>query len=136
MMHSMNPTMYFIFVSTDSADADRLETVLHGLDRGKNLLSIKNGFDLIQFLQDVKRGESYPDLIIMSTKMTRLTGRELMELLKADDIYCLIPILVFLPELNGDDDVFYKRFGVETMVTPNVEDEWVSAAKRMCTVCE
>jgi hypothetical protein len=68
--------------------------------------------------------------------MTRLTGRELMELLKADDIYCLIPILVFLPELNGDDDVFYKRFGVETMVTPNVEDEWVSAAKRMCTVCE
>ena len=51
-------------------------------------------------------------------------------------MYCLIPILVFLPELNGDDDVFYKRFGVETMVTPNVEDEWVSAAKRMCTVCE
>ena len=136
MKHSIDPTMYFIFVSTDSEAADHLEAVLHSLDKEKNLLSLKNGFDLIQFLQDVKRGESYPDLIVMSAKMTRLTGRELMELLKSDDIYCLIPILVFLPELNGDEDIFFKRLGAETMVTPNIEDEWVTAAKRMCAVCD
>lgn len=127
--------MYFIFVSTDRPAVELLEKVLHGMDQQKTLLSVSNGYDLIHFLQNIKRGESYPDLIILSVKMARLGGMELLALLKSDDMYCLIPVLMLLKEGDTVEEVSCQRFGTETMIYPGQRKEWLEAAKRMCTIC-
>ena len=67
--------------------------------------------------------------------MARLSGRELLELLKTDDIYRLIPVVVFLPESNIEDEEFFSSLGTETIVTPNIPKDWVSAAQKLCAAC-
>lgn len=128
--------MFFMYVSTEVSGFEQLEKELNFIDHNKKLVAVSNGYDLIQFLQNVKKGDSYPDLIILSTKMSRLKAREVLELLKSDDIYCLIPIVIFLSELEGEDDDFCRRLGAETMLTPAGNNEWQNAAKKMCTLCD
>lgn len=127
--------MYFIYVSNDIDAVELLEQVLHRVDQSKILLAVPNGYDLIQFLQNVKRGEAYPDLIILTTHFARLGGKELLELLKTDDIYRMIPVLMFLSNDNEEDAAFCKRLGTDYLVTPTVKKDWIKAAKRMCTSC-
>ena len=128
--------MYFIYVSNDAQATDFFEDVLHKIDRKKILITVPNGYELIQFLQNVKRGESYPDLIILTPDHLRIDGKELLELLKIDDIYCLIPVVMLFPEeINAKDEAFCKRLGSDFMVAPKLQNEWISAVKKMCAAC-
>src|ERR1700694_592857 len=101
--------MYFIYVSNDADTIELLEEVLHRVDKDKFLLAVGNGYDLIHFLQNVKRGEAYPDVITLATNLSRLNGKELLELLKTDDIYRLIPVVVLLAETNKADEAYCQQ---------------------------
>lgn len=127
--------MYFIYVSNDAQATDIFELILSKVDRKKILITVPNGYELIQFLQNVKRGESYPELIILTPNYLRLSGKEVLELLKSDDIYCLIPVVMLLNEITEDDEAFCKRLGTEFMLAPKLHKEWTNAVKKMCSVC-
>ena len=127
--------MYFIYVSSDIVSIDCLEEILFGLEHKKFLLSVNDGFDLIQFLEGVKAGEAYPDLIIFPMEMARLNGRELLELLKSDDMYCLIPVIMFLSEKEMEEEMHFRKLGAETIPTPLIHFDWINAAQKMCTMC-
>lgn len=123
--------MYFIFVSND-IEANRLfESVLHTVDPQKILITVSNGYDLIQFLQNVKFGEAYPELIILTPKFLRLGGLDLLELLKTDDVYRLIPVMMLLPESNIQHENFCDRLSTEFLIVPKNETEWISAINKM-----
>jgi CheY-like chemotaxis protein len=126
--------MYFIFVSNDIEAVRNFEEVLHAADAKKILVTVSNGYDLIDYLQNVKRGQPYPDLIIITQKFLRITGIDLLELLKTDDMYRLIPVLMMLLEDNDEQHALCNRLGSEYMAVPKDRREWVSAVDRMCTV--
>jgi len=127
--------MYFIYVSNDAQATDIFESVLNKVDRNRMLITVPNGYELIQFLQNVKRGESYPDLIVLTPNCLRISSREVLELLKIDDIYCLIPVMMLITEITEEDETFCKRLGTEFMVAPQLQREWTAAVKKMCSVC-
>lgn len=110
--------MYVIYVSTDVKAVEMLEEMMHLVDKKKLLLAVSNGYDLIQFLQNVKTGESYPDLIILSTHRSRLNGRELLELLKTDDIYRMIPVVMFVAAERELEEEWCPRLGTEMILSP------------------
>lgn len=127
--------MYFIYVNNDIEAIDLLKNVLYNVDRNKNLIAVSNGFDLITFLQNVGSGEPYPDLIILTTKHLRISGKEVLELLKTDDIYRMIPVIMLLAEKNKTDEAFCKKLGTDFMITPRLQKDWVRTVKKMCSVC-
>jgi len=127
--------MYFIFVNNVVEDVQVFENILHKIDSNKKLITVSNGYDLIQFLQNVKRDESFPDLIVLTPKFLRLNGMDLLELLKTDDLYCLIPVVMLLPENNFDQETVCNRLGAEFMLAPKDQGEWMSTVKKMCTAC-
>jgi len=127
--------MYFIYVSSDNDAIELLEEVLQLVDKTKLLIAVPDGYDLVQFLQNVKRGESYPDLIILSTHLSRMSGKEVLELLKIDDIYRLIPVIMLLHEKDEDEELFCKQLGTDTIIRPSLKKEWITVAKQMCAAC-
>ena len=127
--------MYFIYVSNDIEAIEMLEKVLSRMDQSKLLIAVPNGYDLIQFLQNVKKGEAYPDLIILTTKFLRMSGIELLKLLKIDDIYKLIPVIMLLPEKNDAEEELCRRLGTDMIISPQLPGEWAAAAQKMCTAC-
>jgi CheY-like chemotaxis protein len=127
--------MYFLFLSNDIEAVRNFEEVLHATDANRILVTVSNGYDLIDYLQNVKRGESYPDLIILTPKFLRILGTDLLELLKTDDLYRLIPVLMMLLEDNREHQALCNRLGSEFIHIPKDKSEWVSAVDKMCSVC-
>ena len=127
--------MYFIFVNNIVEEVRVFENILHEIDSTTILTTVANGYDLVEFLQNVKTNESYPDLIVLTPKFLRLNGMDLLELLKTDDIYCLIPVVMLLPENNLDQETICNRLGAEFMLAPKDRVEWMSTVKKMCSVC-
>ena len=127
--------MYFIFVSNDIDAVRTFEDVLHLVDSKRILITVPNGYDLINYLQNVKRGESYPDVIILTPKYLRISGTDLLELLKTDDFYRLIPVLMLMPDDNPQHEEVCSRLGSEYMPAPRSKEEWLYALDRMCAAC-
>lgn len=127
--------MYFVFVTNDSEAVGIFKHVLREADTKKNLVTVPNGYDLVQLLQNVKAGASYPELIILTPQFLRINGMDLLELLKTDDFYRLIPVVMLLPENNDDHIAVCIRLNAEFMPFPKDENEWVSAVDRMCAAC-
>ena len=127
--------MYFIFVSNDTEAVRFFEDVLHKADAKKILITLANGYELIEFLQNVKEGESYPDLIVLTPKFLRLSGTDLLELLKTDDLYRLIPVVMLLPENNNDQEALCERLRTECILAPKNKNEWVGAVDKICAAC-
>ncbi|MGZ3924369.1 MAG: hypothetical protein ACXVBJ_11415 [Flavisolibacter sp.] len=127
--------MYFIFVSNDSDAVRSFEDVLRLADARRILITVSNGFDLIDYLQNVKKGESYPDMIVLTPSFLRISGTDLLELLKTDDLYRLIPVLMLLPDDNSHHEDVCTRLGSEFIPSPRNKTEWEYAVKRMCSVC-
>ena len=127
--------MYFLFVSNDVDAVKTFEDVLHLADAKKILITVADGYDLIDYLQNVKRGESYPDLIVLTPKFVRISGTDVLELLKTDDFYRLIPVLMLLPEENKYHEDVCNRLNSDFMPTPRDRKEWESAVEKMCSDC-
>lgn len=127
--------MYFIFVSNDVEAVTLFENVLSKIDPKRILIAVPNGYDLIQFLQNVKKGESFPDLIILTPAFLRIGGIELLELLKTDDLYRLIPVFMLLPEMNVDQEHYCAQLGTEYLMAPKDQQEWMNAVDKMCASC-
>ncbi len=127
--------MYFVFVSNDMASVNQLEEVLHQTDVKNTMIAVPDGFELIEMLQKVKKGESYPDAIVLTPAFLRLKGMDLLELLKTDDIYCLIPVFMLMSEKNDDDEAKCNRLGTTYIPTPKNQTEWTSAIDKIFAAC-
>jgi CheY-like chemotaxis protein len=127
--------MYFIFVSNDIVAARLFENVLHEANANKNLIIVPNGFDLFQFLQNIKTGSAYPDLIVLTPEFLRIGGMDVLELLKTDDMYRLIPVFILLSEKNDEQEAICTQLGSEFTMAPKNQNEWTSAVDKMCAIC-
>ena len=127
--------MYFVFVTNDLEAVGVFEQVLRESGAKKNLVIVPNGYDLIQLLQNVKIAEPYPDLIVLTPKFLRISGMDLLELLKTDDFYRLIPVVMLLPESSDDHQAVCIRLNAEYMPFPKDQNEWMHAVDRMCAAC-
>ena|SRR5688572_32973347 len=127
--------MYFLYVTRDASSIDQLEEVLHLVDKKKILIAVPGGYEAIHFLQNIGQGDAYPELIILTLQMPRLSGRETLELLKTDDIYRLIPVIVFTSENSPEDQNYCHQLGAELISKPTREKEWMDAAKKLCAAC-
>jgi CheY-like chemotaxis protein len=127
--------MYFVFVTNDIEAARSFESVLHQSEIKRKLITVANGFELIQFLQNVKKGQAYPDIIVLTPKFLRIGGMDLLELLKTDDLYRLIPVFMLLPENNDIQEAKCNRLGTEFIIAPNNQSEWLNAVDKMCAAC-
>jgi two-component system response regulator len=128
--------MYLLYASRNEQEIDFLDKMLFTIDRSKTLLAVPTGFDVLCYLQNVKKGQSYPALILIEMDMAPLTGKELLELLKTDDIYRLIPVVMLTSNTNHDDLNFCTRLGTDVIRKPITNAHWLNTLKRLCARCQ
>ena len=128
--------MYLLYASKDEEEIECLDKMIFSIDHSKTLLAVPTAFDLLCFLQNVRQNESYPSLILINMDMKPLSGKELLELLKTDDMYRLIPVVVFTTDTNHDDLNFCTKLGTEVIRKPITRAHWLHTVKRLCAKCQ
>ena len=120
----MNSEPYFLYVEDDDEDVILLKDMMDLTRTRSKFVSVKNGFEAIKFLQGIKKGEAFPSLILMDIQMPRLTGPETLEFLKSDDVYCLIPVLMFSMASNPEYSKYFRKMRTEVMTKPGNFKTW------------
>jgi CheY-like chemotaxis protein len=127
--------MYLLYAGPSNTKALFFESVLFGIDRSKTLLAVPDGYELLCFLQQVKKGEAYPSIIVLEIDMPRLDGLETLELLKTDDIYRLIPVYILYTKSSEKDLTLYTKLGADCMPQPTTGSSWKTMVQQFCESC-
>ena len=127
----MSTDPYFLYVEDDEEDVILLKEMLEMTRSRSKFISVKNGFEAIKFLQGIKTGESFPVMILMDIQMPRLNGKETLEFLKSDDLYCLIPVIMFSVIQNPDNAIYFGKMRTEVMTKPGNFRSWKETLKKI-----
>ena len=124
---------YFLYAEDDRDDIDILQEMMRKHQYPKRLISVSNGYLLLQYLQQIKRGDAYPCLIILEAKLPQLNGMETLQLLKTDDLYRLIPVIVFSTRLCTADKLLCEELGAEIVEKPTTYSTWQNVLSQFYT---
>lgn len=125
---------YFLYAEDDADDVDFLHDALSSVNQDIELKSVKNGFELIRFLENVKESEPFPSLIILDVKMPRLDGISTLRLLRSDDLYRLIPVVLFTSafDYNNRD---LRKLGVDVELKGDAHAMWRTTCEKWMEYC-
>jgi CheY-like chemotaxis protein len=84
-----------------------------------NIIHKQNGLEALNYLKLSKAKEAaLPCLIIMDINMPILTGKQLLSILKNEDDFQSIPVIIFTTSSTNGDREFCNRFNVPMITKP------------------
>lgn len=123
---------YILYAEDDQDEIDLLKEIINGSAGEVVIESVSNGFDLLCYLQEIKKNHSFPCLIILDKLMPRLGGLETLKMLKTDDIYRLIPVVLFSAGFSASELTLCQSLGAEVLHKPNEYANWNGIKYQLC----
>jgi CheY-like chemotaxis protein len=127
---------YFLYVEDDEDDVVLLREMMRQTGFLSPFAVANNGFEAIRFLQDIKTGSTYPFMILLDIDMPRLNGGETLSLLKSDDMYCLIPVVMFSVATQPETIKYFASRGTEVLSKPIEFDDWKNTLQKISSFAD
>ena len=88
-----------------------------------NLHIARDGVEALAFLRQEEQyaNAAMPDLILLDLNMPRMNGREVLGIIKQDEDFKKIPVIILTTSDNGDDIVETYQLHANCFVTKPVE---------------
>jgi CheY-like chemotaxis protein len=115
------PDKYILYAEDDIDDQELLCEMIQQIDHKLEIITVPNGLKLINFLESLTPGVKFPCFIILDINMPTLDGLKTLEILKCEESYKNIPVIMFsTSNLQKDiDDAI--RLGAKEFITKPVE---------------
>lgn len=97
----MTPSDPILLVDDDPLDVMTLKRALHDLQVGNPLYVSSDGEAALTFLRNLSNAP--PALILLDLNMPRMSGLELLKVLKADARWRLIPVVILTSSQEVED---------------------------------
>lgn len=85
---------YILIAEDDEDDRFLLETAFRENQQGVQLSFVRDGLEIMNYLDRIDRRRPLPDLILLDVNMPLMGGTETLRLLKEDDRYKKIPVII------------------------------------------
>ncbi len=97
----MKEIVKFLIIDDDADDQDILRNVLLDVDAEIECLTAKNGQEALTLLD--KAGDNLPDYIFLDLNMPKMTGKQFLKVLKSNERYCNITIVIYTTSSRETD---------------------------------
>ncbi len=114
---------FIIVVEDDADDRFLFQTAFEENGFKDSLLYLENGYELIQYLKQLKpgnSGEKIPGFILMDLNMPKLNGREVLREIKKDDTWNSVPVVIFSTTSNEAERLRCMELGAAAYYTKPV----------------
>lgn len=95
-----------------------------------------NGFEALQFLNNVADQEALPCLVILDINMPGMDGREALIRIKQSEQLKKIPVVMFSTSSSKLDKDFAAKWGAEFITKPLVYEELETLARKFVDLCD
>ena len=125
---------YILYAEDDHDDFDLMKKALTEVNPEIELMHVTSGYEVIKFLQEHDQN-NYPCLILMDVKMPLMDGMETFNLLKIDDRYNQIPVILFSTSTSPREEKTIHQAGTDLIKKPAFYEEWLIIAKDLAKYC-
>lgn len=114
---------YVLVADDDVDDIEILTTALGDLSNPPELIIVKNGIGVMDYLQkSAADGACKPCLVVMDMNMPLMDGRETVVAIKGNDAFKHLPVILFSTSKNKTDELFAQKWGVRYFEKPDTMD--------------
>jgi CheY-like chemotaxis protein len=124
-----------IWADDDLDDLLIMRETMERIDHDHRVVEAHNGREVLEHLQTLKHTSLYPCLIILDINMPLLNGRDTLVLIRKEEKYNDIPVVMFTTSSNELDRTFCNRFGAKLYTKPHSLAEYEQAIATLLTHC-
>lgn len=110
----MLPEKYIIYVDDDFDDKELLSEAFEKVPEYE-LITLDDGLELLQYLEKTER---LPNLIILDINMPALNGRDTMRILRSEDKFKEIPLVMFSTTKNPIEIARFRASKIDLINKP------------------
>jgi len=101
-------TKKIVLIEDNFGDIKLFEEALKSNDIVVDLKILTDGEMAMNFFKEYDEDERMPDLIILDLNLPRISGMEILEMLKKSDLFTLIPVIILTTsKLDSDIKMTY-----------------------------
>lgn len=126
---------HILWADDDMDDLMLMRHVLQDIGQEYNIKEVNNGQEAIEYLENGKKTNNLPCLIILDMNMPVLNGKETLSLIKKDEALKDIPLVFFTTSNSELDRMYCKRFGVEMVTKPPQYNNLKETVKNLLDYC-
>ena len=123
-----------LWADDDPDDLQMMREILAKNKRNFDITEVRNGKEAMVYLEKIEK-DDYPCLIILDINMPVLDGKETLTLLKRDDRFSKIPVVIFTTSASELDRLFCRRLGTEMITKPPSFDNLESTVLKILDYC-
>lgn len=105
-----------LWADDDVDDLMLMREILQKYGKDHDIIEVKNGKEALEFLEQA--GKDLPSLIILDINMPVMDGKETLSIIKNNEAYKNIPVVVFTTSASEMDKMFCKRFNTKMVTKP------------------
>jgi CheY-like chemotaxis protein len=123
-----------LWADDDPDDLETFREVLYSLDQNYEVIEFNNGKELLNYLQGVEPA-NFPCLIILDMNMPVLAGRETLSIIKNEEAYRSIPVVVFTTSNSELDKIFCHKLGTDMITKPPSFGRLKTVVQKLLSYC-
>jgi len=124
-----------LWADDDADDLYFVKEVMEVLDDKHRVIEASNGRQALDYLSSIDCPSQLPCLVVLDINMPVLDGKETLAIIKSEEKYSTITVVVFTTSSSEKDRLFCERFGVEMYSKPHTYsgfEEMVSNLLQQC----
>jgi CheY-like chemotaxis protein len=129
-------TTTILLVDDDPDDLFILSDAFKTMDPSCEIIEAYDGDAALQLLEELGKRNVVPDLIVLDINMPVLDGRELLKILKTNDSYKEVPVVVYTTSSNLFDKLHCEQYHVDLITKPSTLDNIIQAVTLMLRYCK
>jgi CheY-like chemotaxis protein len=129
----MQKSIQVLLIEDDYEDVELFGDILNDLTTDYSLQVIKDGGELENYLQ---QENILPHVIVMDFNLPKIHGREILKLIKTNDLYIDIPVVVLTTSSAPEDKQYALDMGaIRYFVKPNSPKELQDIIRFVMELC-
>ena len=124
-----------LWADDDPDDLFLMREVLERVDDQHNLVQAINGRQALNYLDAIHHPSDFPCIIILDINMPVLNGKETLAIIRSEERFNSIAVVVFTTSNSERDRQFCERFGVEMFSKPHTYADFEKMIGTLLTLC-
>lgn len=126
-----------LYADDDQDDLLFLTDALHSIDPSIQVVEATDGLQALSYLNEVKVDKkSLPCLNILDLNMPKMGGKELLGVIKEDEVLQNIPTVIFTTYAAASHDKFFKEHGSDCITKPKDLHDYIDIAYKLLSYCK
>jgi CheY-like chemotaxis protein len=124
-----------LWADDDPDDLQMMREILLKTEKKFDIIEVNNGKEALDYLGRAKDEGALPCLIILDINMPVLDGKETLSIIKRNDAYQSIPVVVFTTSESELDKIYCERMGTAMITKPPSFSSLESTVGKLLSYC-